>query len=34
MSEVKEIDWYTLAAVGIVGGLIAILAGRLPEHQL
>ncbi len=26
MSEVKEIDWYTLAAVGIVGGLIAILA--------
>jgi len=24
MSEVKDIDWYTLAAVGIVGGLIAI----------
>jgi len=24
MSEVKEIDWYTLAAVGIVGGLVAI----------
>jgi tetrahydromethanopterin S-methyltransferase subunit C len=26
MSEVKEIDWYTLAIVGIVGGLIAIIA--------
>ncbi len=24
MTEVKEIDWYTLAAVGIVGGLVAI----------
>jgi tetrahydromethanopterin S-methyltransferase subunit C len=24
MSEVKEIDWYTLAAIGIVGGLVAI----------
>jgi len=24
MAEVKEIDWYTLAAVGIVGGLVAI----------
>jgi len=24
MSEVKELDWYTLAGLGIVGGLIAI----------
>ncbi len=24
MSEVKELDWYMLAAVGIVGGLVAI----------
>jgi tetrahydromethanopterin S-methyltransferase subunit C len=24
MTEVKEIDWYTLAAIGIVGGLVAI----------
>ena len=26
MSEVKDIDWFTLAAVGIVGGLICIYA--------
>jgi len=26
MSEVKDLDWYTLAAVGIIGGLICIYA--------
>jgi len=29
MSEVKDIDWYTLAGVGIIGGLICIYAAVL-----
>src|SRR5208337_4178970 len=34
MSEVKELDWYTLAAVGIVGGLVCIILAVLLNTQL
>jgi|SRR5271157_217374 len=34
MSEVKELDWYTLAAVGIIGGLVLIILAALLNTQL
>ncbi|MGA9138740.1 MAG: tetrahydromethanopterin S-methyltransferase subunit C [Methanocella sp.] len=34
MSEVKDIDWYTLAGVGIIGGLICIYAAVLLNTAL
>ncbi|OPY25484.1 MAG: Tetrahydromethanopterin S-methyltransferase subunit C [Methanocella sp. PtaU1.Bin125] len=34
MSEVKEIDWYTLAGAGIIGGLICIYAAVILDAAL
>ena len=34
MTEVKDIDWYTLAGVGIIGGLICIYAAVLLNAAL